>query len=53
MTERYAKLGRQHIASTGSHARGIWKLMEVKIAGQASTVSSERHLRMFGYGSID
>ena len=34
MTERYAKLGRQHIARTGSSAREIWKLMEVKIAEQ-------------------
>jgi hypothetical protein len=28
MTERYAKLGRQHIAKTGSMAREIWKLFE-------------------------
>jgi integrase len=28
MTERYAKLGRQHIAKTGSTAREIWKLFE-------------------------
>jgi site-specific recombinase XerD len=28
MTERYAKLGRQHIASSGSTAREIWKLLE-------------------------
>jgi len=28
MTERYAKLGKGHIASTGSTAREIWKLME-------------------------
>ena len=28
MTERYAKLARQHIARTGSTAREIWKLME-------------------------
>ncbi len=28
MTERYAKLGRQHIAKTGNIAREIWKLME-------------------------
>jgi site-specific recombinase XerD len=28
MTERYAKLGRQHIANTGSTAREIWKLFE-------------------------
>ena len=28
MTERYAKLAREHIARTGSTAREIWKLME-------------------------
>ena len=28
MTERYAKLGRHHIAKTGSTAREIWKLFE-------------------------
>jgi integrase len=28
MTERYAKLGRDHIAKTSSTAREIWKLME-------------------------
>jgi integrase len=28
MTERYAKLGRKHIARTGNTAREIWKLME-------------------------
>jgi len=38
MTERYAKLGRQHIARTGSSARSIWKLMEVKIAEQSNAV---------------
>jgi site-specific recombinase XerD len=27
MTERYAKLGRQHIARTGGRARELWKLM--------------------------
>ena len=26
ITERYAKLGRQHIAKTGSTAQEIWKL---------------------------
>ena len=30
MTERYAKLGRQHIAKTGNTAREVWKLMEEK-----------------------
>jgi integrase len=48
MTERYAKLGRQHIARTGSSAREIWKLMEVEIAGQANVGG-----RMFGYCSVD
>jgi hypothetical protein len=32
MTERYAKLARQHIAKTGSTAREIWKLLELKNA---------------------
>lgn len=27
MTERYAKLGKQHLARTGNTAREIWKLM--------------------------
>lgn len=30
MTERYAKLGRKHIARTGNTAREIWKLMEAE-----------------------
>ena len=28
MTQRYAKLARKHIASTGSTAREIWKLLD-------------------------
>lgn len=28
MTERYAKLGKTHIASTGTTARAMWKLMQ-------------------------
>ena len=28
MTERYAKLAKQHIARTGNTAREMWKLME-------------------------
>jgi site-specific recombinase XerD len=28
MTERYARLGRHHIARTGSTAREIWKQLE-------------------------
>jgi hypothetical protein len=30
MTERYAKLGKAHIASTGSTALGVWELMQQK-----------------------
>ncbi len=30
MTERYAKLGRAHMARTGNTAREIWKLMAEK-----------------------
>ena len=30
MTERYAKLGKTHIASTGNTARGMWKLMNAE-----------------------
>ena len=37
MTERYAKLARQHIARTGSTAREIWKLM-----AQANSWRSDR-----------
>jgi integrase len=38
MTERYAKLGKQHIASTGNTAREIWKLMNTE-AGKLKTGS--------------
>jgi integrase len=39
MTERYAKLGKAHIARTGDTARGMWKLMaEVEGATAASAV---------------
>ena len=37
MTERYAKLGRQHIARTGNTAREIWKLLEKEEVVQAHT----------------
>jgi integrase len=37
MTERYAKLGRQHIARTGNTAREIWKLLEKEDGVQAHT----------------
>jgi integrase len=37
MTERYAKLGRQHIARTGNTAREIWKLLEKEEGVQAYT----------------
>ena len=36
MTERYAKLARQHIARTGSTAREIWKLMEARNCDKAN-----------------
>jgi integrase len=36
MTERYAKLGRQHIARTGNVAREVWKLMEQKETDKAN-----------------
>jgi integrase len=36
MTERYAKLARQHIARTGGTAREIWKLMEPGTCGKAN-----------------
>ena len=39
MTERYAKLGKQHIASTGSTAREIWKLMEGEAGNEEQTGS--------------
>jgi integrase len=39
MTERYAKLGKQHIASTGNTAREIWKLMQPEAGDNAKTGS--------------
>ena len=36
MTESYAKPARQHIARTGSTARGIWKLLEQPNCGKAN-----------------
>jgi integrase len=36
MTERYAKLGRKHIARTGSTAREMWKLLEQKTCDNAN-----------------
>ena len=36
MTERYAKLGRQHIARTGNTAREMWKLMEGEMRNKAN-----------------
>jgi len=36
MTERYAKLARQHIARTGRTAREIWKLMEQRVCDKAN-----------------
>ena len=39
MTERYAKLARQHIARTGSTAREMWRLMEVDLGSKTQTGS--------------
>jgi integrase len=36
MTERYAKLGKQHIAKTSNIAREVWKLMEQEEADKAN-----------------
>ena len=36
MTERYAKLAKQHIAKTGSTAREMWRLMEPEKREQSS-----------------
>lgn len=36
MTERYAKLGRQHIARTSNVAREVWKLMEQEETDKAN-----------------
>jgi hypothetical protein len=44
MTERYAKLARTHIAKTGSTAREIWKLMEVKTPDKRTPVEDVRLL---------
>jgi integrase len=38
MTERYAKLGKTHIARTGDTARGMWKLMSAKNGEREATV---------------
>jgi hypothetical protein len=37
MTERYAKLGKTHIAKTGNIAGAMWSLMEGKERERAST----------------
>ena len=39
MTERYAKLGKAHMASTGSTAREIWKLLEGAAGNKVQTGS--------------
>jgi len=36
MTERYAKLAKQHIAKTGSTAREMWRLMKAEKREQTS-----------------
>jgi len=50
MTERYAKLAKSHIARTGSTAREMWRLMEVKEAGATPGNSL---IWMFPYCSLD
>ncbi len=44
MTERYAKLARQHIARTGNTAREIWKLMEGELRATRTSVDDVRVL---------
>jgi integrase len=39
MTERYAKLGKAHMASTGNTARAMWKLMEGEAVDKTQTGS--------------
>jgi hypothetical protein len=39
MTERYAKLGKAHIASTGGTARAMWKLMQREAGRKTETGS--------------
>ena len=39
MTERYAKLGKDHIAKTGNTAREMWKLMEGEGGSMSATGS--------------
>ena len=39
MTERYAKLGKTHIARTGDTARGMWKLMTKEQESERATAS--------------
>ena len=36
MTERYAKLAKQHIARTSGTARELWKILEPKCANAAN-----------------
>jgi hypothetical protein len=35
MTERYAKLGKNHLARTGSTARAMWGFMQGDLRAQA------------------
>jgi integrase len=37
MTERYAKLAKSHLAKTGSTAREMWRLMELKERGGSNS----------------
>jgi hypothetical protein len=45
MTERYAKLGRKHLAQTGGTANEMWKLLE--------PVNENTEVSMFPYGSLE
>jgi integrase len=43
MTERYAKLGRKHLARTGNTAREIWKMMESEQREGSYNLSAEMY----------
>jgi hypothetical protein len=44
MTERYAKLAREHIVKTGSVSREIWKKLKIKEAARED--AQERRKRL-------
>lgn len=54
MTERYAKLARQHIARTGSTAREMWKLLEQpKLLEPTTCDTANVGSAVFAYSSRD